>query len=301
MLSRVLLVDATQMLYRSAFSQARILGMKDPVYGPNTVGSVVGFLRQAANRFSPLSIILVWDGGHSSRRKGILPTYKSGRPSITEDQSQRRWFDTGRLIQLLKKLCCRSILLPGKEADDIIGFLVGKCISPVIISADQDFLQLIKNGASCWFPDKDKYVSAVNFFEEYGVLPNQFLLYRAVVGDLGDAIPGVHGVGPKTILPLLERGPHIETFSALRQLMTGEKLSSREQTLFSSEEVVNRNIDLMDVLRETFLPEEIQTIDKVMEEELQFEDGCLNEMVPIGLNIAVEIWSEWSLPFRRLI
>ena len=301
MLSRVLLIDATQLLYRSAFAQGRALGLKDPVYGPGTVAGVVGMVRQAAYRFAPLSVILVWDGGRSARRKALLPEYKAGRQVLTEAQTRMRWFDTGRLIQLLRRLGCRSALLPGKEADDVIGLLAGRCIAPTIVSSDQDFLQLVQRGASCWFHDKDKFVSGVNFFEEYGVLPNQYLLYRAIVGDPGDAIPGVRGVGPKTVLPLLGRGSKIETFDDLRRATAGETLSTRERAIFASRDTVLKNFDLMDLLRETFTQEEIKSIDDTLGSTVVFDDLCFNEMESLGMKIVIEIWSEWSQPFRRLI
>lgn len=271
------------------------------MYGSGTVAGVVGMVRQAAYRFSPLSVILVWDGGRSTRRKAILPEYKAGRQVLTEEQTRLRWFDTGRLIQLLRRLGCRSALLPGKEADDVIGLLTTRCINPTIVSSDQDFLQLVQRGASCWFYDKDKFVSGVNFFEEYGVLPNQFLLYRAIVGDPGDTIAGVRGVGPKTALPLLGRDAKIETFDDLCNSMRGKELSAREKTLVSSREIVLRNFDLMDLLRETFAGEEIKSVDNLIESTVGFDDLCFSEMQSLGMKIAVEIWSEWSQPFRRLI
>jgi DNA polymerase-1 len=40
--------------------------------------------------------------------------------------------------------------------------------------------------------------------EKYGVHPNQFIDYKALIGDASDGYPGVTGIGPKTAANLLQ-------------------------------------------------------------------------------------------------
>ena len=45
-------------------------------------------------------------------------------------------------------------------------------------------------------------------FEEYGIHPKNFLLFRMFDGDKSDGIPGVNGIGMKTLVKLF---PFMET------------------------------------------------------------------------------------------
>lgn len=302
MLSRVLLVDGNQLLYRAAFSQGREIGIKEPVFGRATVAILLSMIRRAVYRFVPLSVIVVWDGKRSLRRQGILPTYKAtNRVTLTEEQSQRRWSDLGQAAQVLGKLGCRSVLLPTKEADDVIGHLARKVQSPTIMSSDKDFLQLVQYGCSVWFPDSDRYISGINFYEEFGILPSQYLLYKAILGDPGDAIPGVRGIGTKTILSFLQKGSSITTFEILLGVLKGqEHLSARETNLLDASAVVCRNINLIDLTLEMFSEDEIKTMDECIGTVISLEEKCVDDLVKLGVRGVAEMWFEWSAPFRRL-
>lgn len=302
MLSRVLLVDGSQLLYRAAFSRGREIGTKEPVFGRGTVAIMVALLRRAVYRFVPLSVIVVWDGKRSLRRQEILPTYKiTNRLPPPEDQSQRRWMDLGLAAQIFTRLGCRSVLLPSKEADDVIGYLARKVQSPIIVSSDKDFLQLVQYGCSVWFPDSDKYISGVNFYEEFGVLPKQYLLYKAIIGDPGDAIPGVRGLGPKTVLPLLQEDPSSLTFDTLAEVLRRDRpLQAREATLLGAAEIVRRNMLLMDLSLEVFYDNEIEILDQCLCDNILLKEDSLDELVKLGISGVAQMWYEWSAPFRRL-
>src|SRR6185503_1696355 len=41
--------------------------------------------------------------------------------------------------------------------------------------------------------------------DKYGVTPQQFIDYKALIGDPSDGYPGVTGIGPKTAASLLQK------------------------------------------------------------------------------------------------
>ena len=115
---------------------------------------------------------------------------------------------------------CRAFNLPvymevGLEADDVIGLMAEQLNSlgkhAVILSNDQDFLQLVANPSiSCYIPYKKALVDNKTFptyFNDIkGIIihPTEMLFYKALVGDKGDNIPGISRVGYKTLHKLKE-------------------------------------------------------------------------------------------------
>tara|TARA_R100001463_G_scaffold12525_1_gene34055 strand:- start:310 stop:711 length:402 start_codon:yes stop_codon:yes gene_type:complete len=91
------------------------------------------------------------------------------------------------------------------EADDVIGYLskhIYKNNKTTIVSTDKDFLQLVDKTTNVYSPTKKKMYDEDKVFEEYGIHPSNFLLFRMFDGDKSDGIPGVNGIGKKTLIKL---------------------------------------------------------------------------------------------------
>ena len=97
------------------------------------------------------------------------------------------------------------------DADDVIGYLskhIYKNNKNAIVSTDKDFLQLVDKTTNVYSPTKKKMYDEDKVFEEYGIHPSNFLLFRMFDGDKSDGIPGVNGIGKKTLIKLF---PFMET------------------------------------------------------------------------------------------
>jgi 5'-3' exonuclease len=120
-----------------------------------------------------------------------------------------------RLIQYLQSLPVSLISIDGIEADDVMGYLAQKyesiedCKRVTIMSADQDFLQLVSNKVNIHSPTKKKIYDIDSFTEEYGIHPRNYLLYKTFMGDKGDNVPKVKGLGEDKLLKILPqlKGP----------------------------------------------------------------------------------------------
>lgn len=130
------------------------------------------------------SDIFVWDGPHSiDRRRAIYPGYKVGRPRMTESIQATTDF----VGELLLYSPATQILVPGYEADDVIAKVVRETPSQVrvnIVSSDQDFLQLT-----------DRPNVTVECSRKTKVNAKYIPLYKTLVGDASDKIPGLPGFG----------------------------------------------------------------------------------------------------------
>ena len=184
------------------------------------IGGVTGFLRSVAavvRLLKPTRCVIVFDGkGGSRRRKDLYPDYKANRANKTafnryqefasledEQDSMKRQF--GRVIQYLNCLPVTTLSIDNVEADDIMAYIANEIYTDdknrvTICSTDRDFLQLVNNRISVWSPIKKKMYTPSVMQEEFGFSSKNYLLYRSFIGDKSDNIPGLKGVGPKSLI-----------------------------------------------------------------------------------------------------
>lgn len=208
--SRVLLVDGMNTFLRS-FSVINYTNTQG-----THIGGMVGFLRSLAyviNLTQPTRVICVFDGeGNITNRKNLYADYKGNRKlkRITnwssfdslEEESASVSQQMLRLIDYLKQLPINISIIDKLEADDIIGYLAPKFDQSIIMSADQDFLQLCSDNVQVYSPIKKKFYGPKEVFDEYGLWPQNFINYKILMGDTSDNLPGVKGLGPKKLFKL---------------------------------------------------------------------------------------------------
>jgi len=230
------------------------------------VGGIVGFLRSLAfsiNMIRPTRIIVVFDGkGGSNRRRKIFPEYKMGRKmsyrlnrahvSLTRDEEQKMMIrQLNRVVEYLECLPISIMNMENCEADDVIGYLskhIYKDNKTTIVSTDKDFLQLIDETTRVYSPTKKIMYDEDKVFNEYGIHPKNFLLYRMFDGDKSDGIPGVNGIGKKTLIKLF---PFMETedkytLDDIYRSAETQKVPMCEKIL-QSKDLLDMNKTLMDL------------------------------------------------------
>jgi DNA polymerase-1 len=208
----VLVIDGLNMFLRN-FAVLNYVN-QDGVH----VGGLGGFLRSLGSLIhnnKPTSVYVIFDGiGSSQNRKNLLPEYKSGRNlarltnhSVFEDldeEQDSKVNQIARLIHYLKCLPVHLISIDKLEADDIIAhlshYLSNKHDSKVtIVSADKDFLQLVNNNITVYSPIVKEFYTPRLIVEKFGLPAKNFILYKTLMGDNSDKIPGLKGLGPKKL------------------------------------------------------------------------------------------------------
>ena len=208
--NRVLIVDGLN-LYLRAFA---VNGALNDNGVP--VGGLTGFLRSLAyaiREVNPTRVIVVYDGaGGSQRRRKIHPEYKTNRKpgkritrwdafkNATEEKDAMK-IQFSRLIEYLDFLPVNVISIDRIEADDTIAYIAHTLMKEdvTILSADQDFLQLVNERITVWSPTKKKFYTPRMVIDDYGVPAHNFLMYKVLMGDKSDNIEGVKGLGPKKL------------------------------------------------------------------------------------------------------
>ena len=210
---RVLLIDGLNLFFRN-FAMMNIVNSQGV-----HVGGLGGFIRSLGsliNQIQPTSVFVVFDGiGSSTNRKNLLPEYKSGRnlTRITnwevfedlEDEDDAKINQIVRIAHYLKCLPVKTVVIDKAEADDIIAYYSdilpkkynSKCF---IVSSDKDFIQLINDDVIVYRPIEREYYTKSTVEEKFGVLADNFILYKMLLGDNSDKIPGVKGLGAKGLI-----------------------------------------------------------------------------------------------------
>jgi DNA polymerase-1 len=203
----------------------------------NAVFGFINMLDGLIEDLNPTRICVVWDGGLSADRQGLLPEYKQNRPEMPD--SLRVQLD--EIVKYLSANGIESYCQDGVEADDYIGCLAlkaaeaGWCV--VIATSDKDFMQLVSNRVFIANPAaKDgTLMGEEEVGAKIGVRPGQVVDWLSMVGDSADNIPGVPGVGAKTATELLVAFGSIDAiFSRVAEV---KSVRVREALLQSRERV----------------------------------------------------------------
>lgn len=207
-----LLIDGLNLFFRNFAA----LNMINP-QGAH-IGGLGGFFRSLGSlirQFTPDDIYVIFDGaGSSDNRKNLISEYKSTRNhrvtkweifDSLEEEDNSKINQIVRIVQYLKTLPVKIISLDKVEADDIIAYL--SQILPktpedkvVIVSSDKDFIQLISNQIIVYSPIDKIFHNPENVLTRYGVLPENFILYKTLLGDTSDNIEGIRGLGKKGLI-----------------------------------------------------------------------------------------------------
>jgi len=210
---RVLLIDGLNIFLR-AFAVNGSLNEKGV-----PVGGITGFMKSLAfaiREMEPTRVIVTYDGaGGSKRRRKINPNYKANRTpkrvtkfdafNSLEDEKEAMKIQFRRLLSYLELLPIDVYSIDNVEADDVIAYLAQNVLENevIIMSADQDFLQLVNDRIVVWSPNKKKYYTEEQIFNEYGIPAHNFLMYKCLMGDKSDNLEGIKGLGPKKVAKVI--------------------------------------------------------------------------------------------------
>jgi 5'-3' exonuclease len=143
---------------------------------------------------------MVWDDklvrGSTNHRKTMEDVeYKSTR----DHEKNAKVYDLYRNIRKLCKHAGFHNMHPGVlEGDDVMAFLSKKLPGHnVVVSVDQDLLQLINENVDVYDPMKKRLLTIHNFDQFFPVSLDKFIKYKAAMGDKSDNIPGIPKVGTK--------------------------------------------------------------------------------------------------------
>lgn len=260
MLKKLVLVDGSSLLSTSFYGTlpkeyfyakteeekkealGKLLKTSTGIY-TNGVYAMCRILLNILEKQAPTHMAVAWDISRDTFRRKLYPDYKAQRKeTIPELKSQFKLMQN-----VLERMDVPQFMFEEYEADDIIGTLARKFeteISTYIISKDQDLLQVVNDFTRMWlittkaeemckelgvdiretgWPDNVFEFTPPLVEHFYGIRPQQIPDKKALEGDKSDNIPGVKGLGEKTVLPLLQEYGTIEDLYAAIEGLSEEE------------------------------------------------------------------------------
>lgn len=307
---KTVIFDGNNAVWRLA---KRLPDLRTPAGSPIKV--VYGFLRLVRSTledFEPDRALICWDSGKPRVRMKLWSGYKKSRlerkahPTPEHRQEMKEVMMQMRMLRdLVGHLGVSQVSIDNVEADDLIAIACSELEGDkVIVSSDQDMMQLVSYSVEVYSPIKHELYTHKNFRKKVGLSPIQFLQMRAIIGDKSDEIGGAaKGLGETTARELIFKHGGIDVlFSSKKLRKKLEAKGSRYPLLYSegAEERIRRNLQLMDlnlVKSETATKiikrqaSSVKPLDRAFLREYFIEKQFVSLLKDFG---------GWLIPFERL-
>lgn len=157
------------------------------------------------------SICVFARDSRKSKRQIILPEYKQKRKQNKKpEQIKLDKIAYPQFSEIEKKLLpmlgYKNIFITnGLEADDIIASIckTNKNSEIFIVTTDEDLYQLLSNTTCILNARSSKIFTRHDFIKKYKIEPKDWKKVKSVAGCKSDNVPGLKGVGEKTIINYL--------------------------------------------------------------------------------------------------
>ena len=196
-------------------------------------------------------LVFALDSKGPTFRNEIDPNYKANRSAPPEELTMQLPI----AIEWIKKMGFHSIAMPGFEADDVIASLTieakKKGYTVRVVSHDKDLYQLIDDSRVVLVDAiKRKEIDEKECTDKYGIRPDQFTDYQAILGDSADNVPGVKGIGKVGAQKLLSQYETLQNvydhIDEIKPPGMQKKLREFEQDAWMSRELVTLRTDILE-------------------------------------------------------
>ena len=197
---KLFLLDAMALIYRAFYAMNKNPRLNSK--GLNT-GAILGFantLFDVLKNEKPTHIGVAFDTPAPTQRHADFAAYKAQREEAPEDLIASLPY----IRELIEAFNIPTLILPGYEADDIIGTFAKKAeeqgFMTYMMTPDKDFGQLVTEKTLIYKPAKFGNPSEIwgpkEVCERFGIeRPEQVKDILGIWGDVSDNIPGIPGIG----------------------------------------------------------------------------------------------------------
>jgi 5'-3' exonuclease len=202
-------------------------------------------------------VIIACDQGSSSYRKELSDVYKQNRKDKQAQQTDAEaaafelFFEDflATLKYIQENTNYPVIKFQGVEADDIAAYIVqqqAKNFDNIwLISSDRDWDLLLRDNVSRFSYVTRKEVTLNNWPTHYDFKHDDYISIKCLMGDSGDNVIGVEGIGPKRAQALVEQ--YGTTWDIIASIPLNGKYKYI-QALNESRDKLELNYKLMDLV-----------------------------------------------------
>ncbi|MBN2830317.1 MAG: DNA polymerase I [Candidatus Cloacimonetes bacterium] len=268
---KLYLIDGTALLYRAyfAFIKNPLINSKgqhtSAIFG--TINSFLRLLEVTKAR----NLVISFDRKEATFRKEISADYKANRPPMPDDLISQ----VKPVQEFFSMIGMDEISLAGFEADDVLCTLAESYRDKydiVLVTGDKDYAQMVQDGVVVFDPKKEEYIDREMVINKYGITPEQFIDYLALMGDASDNIPGVKGIGPKGASALLQEYGDLDNIYAHLDEIKGstqDKLRENKENAYLSQKLAKIDLHVPVAVHESdflFKPENYTLVENFLDE-----------------------------------
>ena len=200
-------IDGNSLMHRAFHAVPPTMNAPDG----RPTNAIFGFLNmflKMIDAFNPDGVVVAFDKGKPRVRMEMLPQYKAQRPPMDPDLHAQ----FPMIKELLTALNVPILQSEGWEGDDILGTMArlgeqAGC-DMLLVTGDRDMYQLVTEHVNVVSTRKGLSDVAIMTPESvddlyHGITPALVPDFYGLKGDTSDNIPGVPGIGPKSVLRIL--------------------------------------------------------------------------------------------------
>jgi len=268
------------------------------------IGGAIGSLktlRRLVYDLSPAQVIIAWEGGGSTKRRAIYSEYKANRKperlnrfyedDIPDTEDNRVW-QMAILARMLKRFPVCQVYVSDCEGDDVIAHLHRnqfKDRKKIILSNDKDFYQLLDEKTSIYSPQSKRLHTMEDVKKEFfGIQAHNFALAKALCGDKSDNIPGVKGLGFKTLvqrIPLLISDAEITIDQVIEYANVRRNEAKVMMNVVQNEQLIRTNWRLVYLGGSTLTHDQAARTDTILAEHSPKIDmlSFMRDLIEVGV------------------
>lgn len=203
-------------------------------------------------------VIIAADQGSSSYRKQLYPEYKQNRKDKFAEQTEAEraafelfFEDYQQTLEHIRQTTTYPVIQYRQtEADDIAAYITQQIKHyPVdqvwLISSDKDWDLLVNERVSRFSYVTRKEITANNWHTHYEFPQESYISIKCLMGDSGDNVKGIEGIGPKRAQQL------VEEYGTALDILAAVPITSKLKyikTLNEQAERIALNYQLMDLV-----------------------------------------------------
>lgn len=200
MADRIFLIDGHALIFKMYYAFLRKPMINSKGADTSILFGFTKYILELIEREKPSHLAVAFDPPGGTFRNKMYPAYKANRPPTPQliiDSLEP-------LVELCGAMNIPTLVMPGFEADDVIGSMAKRCSSEglevFMVTPDKDYGQLIEDRIHQYKPGKaggeDEVIGVEQVRAKYGIqTPLQVIDLLTICGDTADNVPGVKGVG----------------------------------------------------------------------------------------------------------
>ena len=232
MSDKLYLIDGHALIFKMYYAFVRRPMINSKGMDMSILFGFTKYILELIAREQPTHLAVAFDPPGGTFRNEMYPQYKANRsetPQLVIDA-------LGPLTELCGALRIPVLMMPGYEADDVIGTVARRYGAPgtdvFMVTPDKDYGQLIADHVFQVRPGKaggdDEVIDKAAICAKYGIAdPLQVIEMLTLCGDTADNVPGVKGVGEVGAGKLIAKYGSVENIYAHL-----DELSAKQQAMF---------------------------------------------------------------------